>query len=171
MDGHPDFRVPRVDDMWPTGEQHEIAAAGYRAVVTESGATLRLLEHDGRALVDGFGAEEIPAGCRGQLLVPWCNRIGDGRYSFGGRDLQLPLSEPDRSNASHGLVRWAAWSLSEHTGAAVVLCHRLMAQPGYPWALELEVPYQLSGAGLVVTQSATTAANRRRRTRVVPIPT
>lgn len=37
----------------------------------------------------------------------------------------------------------------------MVLCHRLMAQPGYPWALELEVRYRLCGAGLVVTQSAT----------------
>ena len=141
--------------MWPTGDQHEIAAAGYRAVVTESGATLRLLEHDGRALVDGFGAAEMPAGCRGQLLVPWCNRIRDGRYSFGGRDLQLPLTEPDRSNATHGLVRWAAWSLLEHTGDAVRLGHRLLPQPGYPWALELEVRYSLSEAGLEVTQSAT----------------
>jgi aldose 1-epimerase len=141
--------------MWPTGEQHEIAAAGHRAVVTESGATLRLLEHEGRALIDGFGAGEMSAGCRGQLLVPWCNRVRDGRYSFGGRDLQLPLSEPDRGNASHGLVRWAAWTLLEHTGDAVALGHRLMPQPGYPWALELEVRYELSGAGLVVTQSAT----------------
>jgi aldose 1-epimerase len=141
--------------MGPTGDQHEIAAAGHRAVVTEAGGTLRLLEHDGRALVDGFAADEMPAGCRGQLLVPWCNRIRDGRYAFGGRDLQLPLSEPDRGNAAHGLVRWAAWSLLEHTGDAVTLGHRLLPQPGYPWALELEVRYQLSAAGLVVTQSAT----------------
>ena len=38
----------------PTGEQFEIAAGGYRAVVTEGGATLRVLEYDGRPLVDGF---------------------------------------------------------------------------------------------------------------------
>ncbi len=141
--------------MRPTGDQHEFAASGYRAVVTESGATLRLLEHEGRALVDGFGADEMPAGCRGQLLVPWCNRIRDGRYSFAGRDLQLPLTEPDRGNAVHGLVRWAPWTLLEHTGDTVTLGHRLLPQPGYPWALELGVRYSLSAAGLEVTQSAT----------------
>ena len=38
-----------------SGDQFEIAAAGYVAVVTESGAALRLLRHHGRDLVDGFG--------------------------------------------------------------------------------------------------------------------
>ena len=61
-----------------SGEQFEIEGGGYRAVVTESGGALRLLEHDGRPLVDGFGADEIAPGGRGQLLVPWPNRIRDG---------------------------------------------------------------------------------------------
>ena len=67
--------------------------------------------------------------------MPWPNRIRDGRYSFGGRDLQLALTEPRARNASHGLVRWAAWTLEEHAGHSVSLTYRLMAQtatPG-PW--------------------------------------
>ena len=100
----------------PSGDQFEISGGGYRAVVTESGAALRLLEHDGRPLVDGFAEDEMSSGGRGQLLMPWPNRIRDGAYSFGGRDLQLALTEPERHNASHGLVRWAAWTLEEHTG-------------------------------------------------------
>src|SRR5262249_31777386 len=43
----------------PSGEQHEIAGAGYRAVVTEVGATLRSLTHDGVDVVDGFPVEEM----------------------------------------------------------------------------------------------------------------
>ncbi|MGZ4495508.1 MAG: aldose 1-epimerase family protein, partial [Nocardioides sp.] len=31
----------------PSGEQYEISGGGYRAVVTEAGATLRVLEYDG----------------------------------------------------------------------------------------------------------------------------
>ncbi|MGY2703220.1 aldose 1-epimerase family protein [Nocardioides sp. HB32] len=94
-------------------------------------------------------------GGRGQLLVPWPNRIGDGAYSFGGRDLQLPLTEPSLHNASHGLARWVAWSLEEHTPRSVSLAYRLMAQTGYPWTLDLRVVYDLSADGLTVTQSAT----------------
>jgi aldose 1-epimerase len=139
----------------PSGDQFEIAARGYRAVVTECGATLRLLEHTGRPLLHGFGVDEMSGAARGQLLVPWPNRIRDGRYSFGGRDLQLGLTEPARQNASHGLARWAAWSLEEHGTSSVSLGYRLMAQSGYPWTVDLHVLYDLSADGLTVTQTAT----------------
>ncbi|PKH42035.1 aldose 1-epimerase family protein [Nocardioides alpinus] len=139
----------------PSGDQYEIAAAGYAAVVTESGAALRGLSLHGRELVDGFAADEMSSGGRGQLLAPWPNRIRDGRYAFGGRDLQLGLTDPSRGNASHGLARWAAWTLEEHTATSVSLVYRVMAQTGYPWSLDLHVLYDLSADGLVVTQTAT----------------
>lgn len=139
----------------PSGDQFEFAADGYRAVVTESGATLRHLEHDGRPLVDGFPEDRMSAAGRGQLLVPWPNRIRDGAYSFDGRDHQLALSEPARHNSSHGLARWAAWTPEEHTPTSVSLSYRLMAQTGYPWTLDLHVLYDLSADGLTVTVTAT----------------
>jgi aldose 1-epimerase len=139
----------------PSGEQFEIAGDGYRAVVTEAGATLRALEHDGRPVLDGFAEDRMSSAGRGQQLVPWPNRIRDGAYTFEGRDLQLPLTEPARHNASHGLARWATWSVEEHTAASVSLTHRLMAQTGYPWTLDLYVVYDLSADGLTVTQTAT----------------
>jgi aldose 1-epimerase len=142
----------------PSGDQFEIAGGDYRAVVTESGAALRVLEHAGRTLVDGFAEDQLSPGGRGQLLVPWPNRLRDGAYTFGGSDLQLPLSEPRRSNASHGLVRWVSWSLEEHTANSVSLTYRLMAQTGYPWTLDLHVLYDLSADGLTVTQTATNMA-------------
>jgi aldose 1-epimerase len=142
----------------PSGEQLEISAGPYRAVVTESGGTLRHLSHDGRPLIDGFGADEMSAGGRGQLLMPWPNRVRDGKYTFGGRDLQLPLTEPSRHNASHGLVRWVAWTPAEQAADAVTLTYRLMAQTGWPWTFDVRVTYALTGDGLTVTQSATNLA-------------
>lgn len=142
----------------PSGEQYEIAGAGYRAVVTESGGTLRLLEYDDRPLLDGFGEQEMPSGGRGQLLVPWPNRIRDGRYQVGEASYELPISEPARHNASHGLVRWVSWTVAEHTSSSVSLGYRLMAQSGYPWTLDLHVVYDLGAEGLTVTQTATNLA-------------
>ncbi len=139
----------------PTGDQFELSAAGYRAVVTESGATLRVLDYDGRPLLHGFGEDEMSTAGRGQLLMPWPNRVRDGAYSFDGRDLRLGLSEPDLGNAIHGLVRWAAWSPEEHGATSVSLSYRLMAQGGYPWTVDLHVLYDLSAEGLTVTQTAT----------------
>ncbi|WP_193614522.1 aldose 1-epimerase family protein [Nocardioides lijunqiniae] len=139
----------------PSGEQFEIEGGGYRAVVTESGGALRELTYGARALVDGFAEDEMSAGGRGQLLMPWPNRIRDGRYEFGGTEHQLALTEPKRHNASHGLARWVAWTLEEHTPHSVSLQYRLMAQTGYPWTLDLHVVYDLSADGLTVTQTAT----------------
>ncbi|HET9840609.1 MAG TPA: aldose 1-epimerase family protein [Nocardioides sp.] len=144
----------------PSGEQFEIQAHGYRAVVTECGATLRVLERDGTPLVHGFGVDQMSSAGRGQLLMPWPNRIRDGQYSFGGRDLQLGLTEPSRHNASHGLVRWAAWTPEEHAGSSVSLGYRLMSQSGYPWTVDLHVLYDLSADGLTVTQTATNLSDR-----------
>jgi aldose 1-epimerase len=139
----------------PSGQQFEIVGGGYRAVVTECGAGLRVLEHDGRPLIDGYAEDEQATAGRGQLLLPWPNRIRDGRYRFEDSDLQLPLSEPSRGNASHGLTRWTAWSVREHTGEAVTLGYRLMSQAGYPWTLDLTASYAVSAAGLDVAVSAT----------------
>ncbi|WP_134741698.1 aldose 1-epimerase family protein [Nocardioides sp. 503] len=139
----------------PSGEQFEIAGGGYRAVVTESGGALRELSYGARPLLDGFAEDEMSAGGRGQLLMPWPNRIRDGRYEFGGVEHQLALTEPKRHNASHGLARWVAWTLEEHTPHSVSLQYRLMAQTGYPWTLDLHVVYDLSADGLTVTQTAT----------------
>lgn len=139
----------------PSGDQFEISGGGYRAVVTESGAALRELSHAGRPLIDGFAEDEMAPGGRGQILMPWPNRIRDGQYSFGGRDFQLPLTEPRWHNASHGLARWVAWGIEEHTEHTVSLQYRLMAQSGYPWTLDLHVVYDLSADGLTVTQTAT----------------
>lgn len=141
----------------PSGEQYVIGAGDYRAVVTECGAGLRLLEYDGRPLVAGFPEEQQASSGRGQLLLPWPNRIADGRYRFGGREHQLPLTEVARGHASHGLTRWASWRPLQQSATAVALGYRLMAQPGYPWTLDLAARYELAEDGLAVT---VTAANR-----------
>jgi aldose 1-epimerase len=139
----------------PTGVQWDIAHGGERAVVTEVGATLRAYVLDGRPIVAGFGVDEWASGGRGQVLAPWPNRLGDGRYRFGGIDAQAPLNEPERHNAIHGLVRWRPWELEvKAQNLVAVRCH-LFPTPGYPFNLELRVEYRLGRDGLGVTTTAT----------------
>ncbi|MBM7515128.1 aldose 1-epimerase family protein [Nocardioides nitrophenolicus] len=142
----------------PTGEQYVLSSHGYRAVVTQGCGALRSLTHDGRELVDGFAEDAMPSVCRGQLLVPWPNRIRDGRYTFEGAAQQLALTEPKRRNASHGLVRWVSWTLASASEDRVELTYFLPAQTGYPWALALTTTYALGADGLTVTQAATNRA-------------
>ena len=139
----------------PSGRQAELVAGRYAATVTEVGATLRTLTHGGTPLILGFGEDEMASGGRGQVLLPWPNRIEDGRYDFGGATHQLPLSEPARHNASHGLVRWLSWRL-RRTGQATVSADVVLhAQPGYPFTLGLVVSYGLGDDGLRVRTRAT----------------
>jgi aldose 1-epimerase len=139
----------------PSGEQFEISFGDQRAVVVEVGAGLRRYSVDGRDVLDGYEEDEVCSSGRGQLLIPWPNRIQDGRYEFDGRSHQLPLTEPARGNAIHGLVRWAAWRTGAHERSRVVLEHVVHPQPGYPFSVALAVEYSLSDAGLSVRTTAT----------------
>jgi len=139
----------------PSGDQIEIGLGDQRVVVVEVGGGLRSYEAGGRAVLDGYAADEMCASGRGQVLAPWPNRLEDGSYEFGGRRHQLPLNELDKRDAIHGLVRWAAWTVREREPHRVVMAHVLHPQPGYPFSLELRIEYLLSDAGLSVTTTAT----------------
>ena len=124
--------------------------------MVEVGGGLRTYTVAGVDVLDGYGEGEMASGGRGQHLLPWPNRIRDGRYSFGGADLQLALTEPARHNASHGLVRWANWVATLQQPDRVVMELVLHPQPGYPFTLGLSVEYRLGASGLSI---ATTACN------------
>jgi len=141
----------------PTGEQFELAHGDQRAVVVEVGGGLRSYSAGGRQLLDGYDADGPITSGRGQVLIPWPNRIEDGAYEFDGRTHQLPLDELPARNAIHGLVRWVGWRVREREESRVVLEHVLHPRPGYPFTLQLALEYTLSGAGLSVSATATNA--------------
>lgn len=126
-----------------------------RAWIAEVGAGLRRYVVGDRDVLDGYGEDEMARSGRGQLLLPWPNRIADGRYRFAGEERQLPLTEVETRTAIHGLVRWASWTLRERAEHRAVLGHRLHPQPGYPHILDLEAAYALGDEGLTVRLSAT----------------
>jgi len=139
----------------PSGEQVELSLGDQKAVVVGVGGGLRSYSVGDDPVLDGYGVEEICSSGRGQLLAPWPNRIEDGRYEFGDRAHQLPLDEPERRNAIHGLVRWARWSVAEREPDRVVLEHLLYPTPGYPFSLALTAHYSLAEDGLTVRIQAT----------------
>ncbi len=139
----------------PSGEQIEITHGDQRAVVVEVGGGLRAYSAGGRELLDAYPADGQITSGRGQVLVPWPNRIEDGAYEFDGKQQQLGLDELEARNAIHGLVRWAGWSVGDREQSRVVLEHVLHPQPGYPFRL----------VSRSSTRSATTACPSRRRPR------
>jgi aldose 1-epimerase len=152
--GHSGNGAPR---KLPSGKQYRIQSGGQTAVLTEVGGALRDYRLDGLALLDGYGEDEMCSGARGQSLIPWPNRIRGGSYLWDGGQLQLDLSEPDKSGAIHGLTRWRNWKVMEREEAAVSFAYTLHACQGWPWVLDCRLDYRLDDGGLSVR---TTVTNR-----------
>ncbi|MBA8806175.1 aldose 1-epimerase [Promicromonospora sukumoe] len=119
------------------------------------GAALREYSVDGRDVVVPFGADEINPVFNCAVLIPWPNRLRDGAYEYNGVTHQLPVTEPARNTALHGLAAFDRWSVVEHTGSAVTLELELVARPGYPFQLVAQMRYSLSDAGLEITLDVT----------------
>ena len=144
-----------MSDYTATGEQIVLTAGDYTATVVSVGAGLRLLAYEGRPLLSGYDADQLPPASRGIVLAPWPNRIGDGHYRFADTDYQLPITEVARGNAMHGLVFPIEWRVVEQTESSALLALRLQPTRGYPFRLDLQIAYELSDEGLRITLEAT----------------
>jgi aldose 1-epimerase len=144
-----------VSAIPPSGQQFVLTSGDQRAVVTEVGAGLRAYAVGDRDVVDGFPEDEMATIGRGQVLLPWPNRIEDGQYEFAGRLHQTPISEPARHNALHGLTRWVNWTPVEQARDRVLMSLILHPQDGYPFTLRFDVDYRLSAGGLAIQTTAT----------------
>lgn len=137
-----------------SGRQLRISGHGYEAVIASVGASLRVLSFEGRDLVVPFDADEVRPGYRGTTLAPWPNRIVDGRYTFGGAEHQLALTEPARRQALHGLLAWAEFEDRLVLDDRVVLAAVIEPQTGYPFRVEVETEYRIDADGLHQTVTA-----------------
>jgi aldose 1-epimerase len=141
----------------PSGRQVDLRHGPWSATVVEVGGGLRELAFEGRPLLDGYARDEMASGGRGQPLLPWPNRLADGRYRFGDRELRTAVDEPSTGAAIHGLTRWANWAVESREPARCAMALRLHPRPGYPFLLDLRIGYALSEAGLEVRLSAANA--------------
>jgi aldose 1-epimerase len=141
----------------PSGEQFEIGHGDHRATIVEVGAGIRRYFVGDRPVLDPYPREAICDGAHGTPLIPWPNRLADGRYSFGGAEYQLDLTEPDRHNAIHGLLRWRNWTAVERSSDRVVMGIRLHPMTGWPFPLDVSIEYSLGDDGLTVETRARNA--------------
>ena len=130
-----------------SGTQHALRAGDYEAVIASVGASLRSLTFDGRDLVVPFDADEVRPSYRGATLAPWPNRVVDGRYTFGGVERQVALTEPARHHALHGLAGWLDYQAIDKGPSHVTLAATIEPQTGYPWRVIVETTFSLDADG------------------------
>ena len=134
----------------PTGHRFRLNGPRSSAEIAQVGAALRALTVDGVDLVPRY-ADDVPTpAASGVVLVPWPNRIRDGKYSFGGVDRQRAISEPAFGNASHGLLRFGSYTAEEVADERLVLTADVVPQTGYPFHLRTHVTFTLLPDGLHV---------------------
>lgn len=146
--------MPAARSVHGSGEQVVLTAGDMRLVVVTWGGGMRELTHRDWAVLDGYDIDAVPLGAYGQPLIPWPNRLADGRYEFAGRTYQVPLTEPDKRNALHGFARWMTWTIEESEGSRAVLGLTMYPRTGYPFTLRVEVEYSVSDGGVSVVTRA-----------------
>ncbi len=123
--------------------QFEITHGEKHAVIVEVGGGIRTYDVAGIEVLQPYAVDQMCDGAHGAPLIPWPNRLGDGRYRFDGEEHQLALTEPEKHNAIHGLLRWRPWRCIEHQSDLVVMASTLFPLQGYPFALDVRVTYRL----------------------------
>jgi len=81
-----------------TGRHLTPRHGAHSAVIVELGAALRSYAVGERTVIDGFAEQDRITRGRGQILVPWPNRICDGRYLWTGSICSC--RSPNRSAAT-----------------------------------------------------------------------
>lgn len=138
--------------MNPSGEDYALQGEvdGQRVVVTiaQVAAALRAFVVDGIDIVPRYADGAIPSMGSGIVMVPWPNRVADGQWVTDGVTRQLDISEVDKGNALHGLLRYTAYSVLERDASSVTLGATIHTANGYPFVIETTVRYSLGPDGL-----------------------
>ena len=79
------------------------------------------------------------------FMVPWVNRIRDGRFTFSGREHVLRTNTAD-GMAQHGDVRKRPWTVLSHSAHAATLTFSScdFSDTNWPWAFSSQAVYTLA---------------------------
>lgn len=143
-----------------TGESVRVANLGANTL----NLTLKPSDRDGppMSVLLGYDTpEQLEEGrwSRGIKMMPFPNRIQDGRYAFGGRTYRLPINFPSQNHAIHGLLSKETMGLRESeegsSQGSVTLEYDFTGKfGGYPFGLYVNVKHTLTEDGLKVETTA-----------------
>lgn len=121
---------------------------------------IKLNDNDNIAVIhaaDGFDEGDKPPSHSGiPLLFPYPNRIRSGKYSWDGKDYELPESlvgYEGAGNAIHGFALDRPWRITEQTESSVTGVFRISEDaperlPLWPTDAEIQIRYSLHDACL-----------------------
>lgn len=125
-----------------------INSKGYELeVAPELGGSIVRLTRNGRPLLRGSDAPTGPLECGSFPLVPYCNRIRDGRFRFRGRDVTIAPNMAGDPSPLHGDGWLAPWRIEAQDEASATLIFRHAAGE-WPWSYCARQAFSLGTGGL-----------------------
>ncbi|HVY16852.1 MAG TPA: aldose 1-epimerase [Rhodopila sp.] len=88
-------------------------------------------------------------------LVPYANRIANGRFTWNGQAYTLARNAGDSPHTIHGIGRQSSWDVVDARPNAVTLGLRHAGDAAWPFGFEASVSYALTETGLSVALSMT----------------
>lgn len=91
-------------------------------------------------------------------LLPWCNRLRDGRARLGSREIAIGAAHPARPSGKHplhGLGWLRPWQVAETGPDRARLTLAFEADAQWPWAFEASQVFELDATGLRCTVALT----------------
>ncbi|MEM6685521.1 MAG: aldose 1-epimerase, partial [Bacteroidota bacterium] len=147
------FQVHENDHIIEISSKSQIAYAGIN--LHEGGRIFEVILNDQRIISDqkGFPYSQSSASA---IMFPFVNRVQDGKYTFEGKTYQLPINEPAKNNAIHGLLYTQKFELydtqvsTEHARVTLQYIYDGNTQ-GFPFPFHFFVTYTLTETTLKVT--------------------
>ena len=143
--------------MLGSGIQYDLAlrtrGRWVRATIAQVGAAVRQLSIGGVEVTPGLDDQDSAPFSYGTVLIPWPNRVRDGRWRHNGRTLALDITDPCHGSALHGLLRDRPYEAVARSASTVTLGAPVRQHSGYPFELDTAVTYRLVTDGLVATHT------------------
>lgn len=98
-------------------------------------------------------AERDPLGMASFPLLPWANRLRNGRFTLDGRTVQLPPHPALGPHAIHGLGWGRAWQVASQSRRRLVLELAHDGSGPWPYAFSARQIYSLDAQGLRIDMS------------------
>jgi aldose 1-epimerase len=130
-----------------------LRAGAWRATLRpEIGGALASLTFDGIEVLRTMpeaSSNPLEAACF--PLVPYCNRIRDGRFAFNGREIVLPPNFPPERHSIHGLNWQRPWRVESQADNKCVIVDEYDGAGPWPWPYRAEQRVRLGDKGIAIT--------------------
>lgn len=133
-------------------------------IAPRAGGSIARFRHDAVDLLRPMTGDAMAAGRGNEAacypLVPFSNRIANGRLVFDGQEFKLEANWLGVRHPMHG-EGWArAWDVASHDGQSARLVHEHDGKKGWPFRYRAQLSFRLEERALTVNMAIENLENR-----------